>query len=195
MAACRVVQQRGIGALSIRTVAEESGWSRGIIQLYFRNKEDLVQAALEVIAEQSEEVVAAATAGTSGLDQLHALLFTYARPNQKQRMVFSALEAFGVRAASDPALGDRYRRLHAKWQAETETYFRGLAEEGLLRSDIPTADLASAYYALAMGLSFQAYVDPRGQSRRKAEALIAAFITSISPVAEPAKAMTTSSSR
>ena len=44
----RTIQRHGIAHTSIRNIAEESGWTRGVLQLYFRDKDELVVADLNL---------------------------------------------------------------------------------------------------------------------------------------------------
>jgi AcrR family transcriptional regulator len=178
----RVIDKRGIENVSIRNVADESQWTRGVIQLYFRDKDDLLDAALDLVAGQTDEIAARVTAPTITLDTVRSLLMLYARPDEERRLAFVVLQALATRAFSHDDFGRRYRELHVDWQERTRRLFLTLAASGEVRDDIPPADLADHYYAFAMGLSFEYYVDPESMGRGRAERMVDSFIRSVAPL-------------
>ncbi|MEP7174448.1 MAG: TetR family transcriptional regulator, partial [Aestuariivirga sp.] len=50
-----VVAEAGISAVTIRGVAERSGWSTGVISHYFKNRQDLLLGGLRRAAEVLSE--------------------------------------------------------------------------------------------------------------------------------------------
>jgi AcrR family transcriptional regulator len=178
----RVIEKRGIESVSIRNVADESQWTRGVIQLYFRNKADLLDAALELVAGQTDEIARRITTRPFTLETVRQLLMLYARPDEEQRLTFIVLQALATRAVSHPDFGRRYRELHGAWRERTRELFRALAASGALRDDIPPADMADHYYAFAMGLSFEFYVDPESMAGGRAETMVDAFVRAIAPL-------------
>jgi TetR/AcrR family transcriptional regulator, transcriptional repressor of bet genes len=179
----RVIATRGIEAVSIRNVAEESGWSRGVLQIYFRDKDDLMLAAFEQVAEHASRVTARAATGLTGLAALRAALLAYAKPDDEQRVVFTALEAFGVHAANKPAFARAYREVHARWRAQTEQLFRSMAADGELREDLDPVAAAAHYYAFTLGIGFLVYVDPEALAGDVAEQMVDVYVRSISAAA------------
>lgn len=110
----RLIADRGIEHASSRNVAAESQWTCGVSQIYFRDKDDLLDAAFDLVVEQTAR-------------------------------------------------------------------FEGLAASGSVRDDIPPAALADHYYALAMRLSFEYYVDAESLGGGRAEAMVESFLASIAP--------------
>jgi AcrR family transcriptional regulator len=178
----RVIEKRGIEKVSIRNVADESEWTRGVIQLYFRDKADLLDAALDLVAGQTDEIARRFATVPYSLETVRQLLMLYARPDEEQRLTFIVLQAMATRAVSHPDFGERYRELHRVWRDRTRDFLGVLAESGCLRDDIPLAGIADHYYATAMGLSFEYYLDPESLSGGRAEAMVDAFVRSIAPL-------------
>lgn len=58
----RVAGERGLEAVSLRHVAAEAGVTSGMVQHYFRTKDEMMAFALEVVRERGEERIAAAAA-------------------------------------------------------------------------------------------------------------------------------------
>jgi AcrR family transcriptional regulator len=178
----RVIDKRGIENVSIRNVADESQWTRGVIQLYFRDKDDLLDAALDLVAGQTDEIALRVTASTITLETVRTLLMLYARPDEERRVTFVVLQALATRAVSHDGFGRRYRELHADWQERTRWLFETLAASGEVRDDISPAALADHYYAYAMGLSFEYYMDPESMGGGRAEKMVDSFIRSVAPL-------------
>ena len=178
----RVIDKRGIEKVSIRNVADESQWTRGVIQLYFRDKDDLLYAALDLVAGQAAGIAARFTASPLTLDTVRSLLMLYARPDEELRLAFVVLQALATRAVSHREFGRRYRELHAGWRELTRRLFESLAESGEVRDDIAPAALADHYYAYAMGLSFEYYMDPESMGGGRAERMVDSFIHSVAPL-------------
>jgi AcrR family transcriptional regulator len=58
----RVASSRGLEAVSLRHVAEEAGATAGMVQHYFRTKDEMMLFALDVISERAEARIGAAVA-------------------------------------------------------------------------------------------------------------------------------------
>ncbi|WP_173162570.1 TetR/AcrR family transcriptional regulator [Phytohabitans suffuscus] len=58
----RVAGEHGLEAVSLRHVAAEAGVTSGMVQHYFRTKDEMMAFALEVVRERSETRIAAAAA-------------------------------------------------------------------------------------------------------------------------------------
>jgi AcrR family transcriptional regulator len=179
----RVIVNRGIEYVSIRNVADESEWTRGVIQLYFRDKDDLLYAALDLVEERTAEIGnKTATSTPFGLDTVRALLMMYAQPGEEYRQTYIVLQALATRAVSHEEFGRRYRQMHRGWETATLGMFELLAESGAVRTDMPPVTLADDYYAFAMGLSFKYYVDPESLADGRAERVVDGFVRSIAPL-------------
>ncbi len=135
-AARRVFLERGYAGATLEAIAEEAGFSKGVVYSQFAGKPDLFLALLERrIAERAEQNrrVCAGLAGLAGLD---ALLQANARLSEDGGDWSRLLIEFRVIAARDPALNARYAALHA----QTLDHFTEVIADVLAR-----AGLASAY--------------------------------------------------
>lgn len=72
----RVASTRGLEAVSLRHVAEEAGATAGLVQHYFRTKDEMMLFALEVISERAETRIGAAVAALGPSPAPRALLRT-----------------------------------------------------------------------------------------------------------------------
>ena len=94
-----LIAQGGLEAATIREIARESGYSKGVIGHYFENKDELIDGALSWANRCYERRVATATEGVSGVDALRrriesTLPLTKAiRDEWKVRLVFWSMAA------------------------------------------------------------------------------------------------------
>jgi AcrR family transcriptional regulator len=55
----RVIRRTGVDGASVRTVAQEAGWSAGALRHYFRTQSELLDFAIELAAERIRQRVGA----------------------------------------------------------------------------------------------------------------------------------------
>jgi AcrR family transcriptional regulator len=72
----RVASSRGLEAVSLRHVAEEAGATAGMVQHYFRTKDEMMLFALDVVSERAEARIGAAVAALGSSPEPRALLRT-----------------------------------------------------------------------------------------------------------------------
>jgi AcrR family transcriptional regulator len=113
-AARRVFLARGYAGASVEAIAEEAGFSRGVVYSQFGSKADMFLALLDrriVERATDNERVAGDLAGT---DAVRALLGAAARDAAAEPGWARLLVEFRVSAGRDPELNDRYARAHAR---------------------------------------------------------------------------------
>lgn len=139
-AARRVFLERGYAGATLEAIAEEAGFSKGVVYSQFAGKSDLFLALLEArIAERAEQN-ARVSADLAGLDGLRALLQANARLSEQGGDWSRLLIEFRVIAARDPALNARYAALHAQTIDHfTDAFAHILARAGLASAYPPRA--------------------------------------------------------
>jgi TetR/AcrR family transcriptional repressor of bet genes len=158
-AAFEVAARKGLGGLTVRSVAAEADVSHALVLFHFGRKERLLEWLLSTagVLEVSDEIARLPRA----LDRLHALL--------QQEMVRLSREPRRTRLFFEYwALGARQEPIRARISAELERYraaFRGNMEELLLAEPATFAGVtAEALAAVAVswiqGCAVQAMNDP-----------------------------------
>ncbi|MFJ9567550.1 TetR/AcrR family transcriptional regulator [Streptomyces fuscichromogenes] len=71
----RVIGRYGLEGATIRRIADEAGYSNGVLGHYFKNKEDILISAHLLAFARAGERIAAATADCTGLDALRRAVF------------------------------------------------------------------------------------------------------------------------
>jgi AcrR family transcriptional regulator len=149
-AARRVFLQRGYGGASLEAIAEEAGFSKGVVYSQFAGKPDLFLALLEariVERARANDELAATLAGVAGL---RALLEANALRTETGGDWVRLLIEFRVVAARDPELNRRYAALHERTLDRfAETVRAVLARDGLTTAQPPRtfAELVFAFDA------------------------------------------------
>jgi AcrR family transcriptional regulator len=69
-----------------------------VLQIYFRDKDELMLLAFELAYEHAMEVNNRAVGEATGLEQLRRRLCAYSRPDEEQRQVTEVLMAVIMRA-------------------------------------------------------------------------------------------------
>jgi AcrR family transcriptional regulator len=152
-AARRVFLARGYHGASLDQIAEEAGFSKGVVYSQFRNKADLFLALLEArIAERAEEN-ARLVAGMDGHDAVARLVEHLARVGREQADWGLLVIEFRVQAARDPELNARYAAVHARTvDALAEVVEQAFAASGV---EPPAEPRPLAEFVLGAGAGVQ----------------------------------------
>ncbi|MDG4827649.1 TetR family transcriptional regulator C-terminal domain-containing protein [Asanoa sp. WMMD1127] len=110
----RVAAQRGLEAVSLRHVAAEAGATTGLVQHYFRTKDEMMLFALEVVSDRTEARIGAAV-GALGPDpaprDLVRAMVTQMLPLDEERRADGKVAlAFLAYAATRPSVAEVQRR-------------------------------------------------------------------------------------
>jgi AcrR family transcriptional regulator len=177
-AVLRLVVREGVRGVTIRGVAQEAGWSTGIISHFVGDKQALLRAAVQEAAHHIGQVME-----TSGLleqseDRLQALLEA-GMPLDGERAatcrIFFYFQAEGI---VDPALGAELATYYAWWREQVELAIVHAQRAGRFAGRDATA-LAEQFVALAEGLGVQAMFDRRAMPPERLRSHIASLIVQI----------------
>jgi AcrR family transcriptional regulator len=110
----RVAGEHGLEAVSLRHVAAEAGATTGMVQHYFRTKDEMVLFALQAVSDNStariEAAVAALGAAPTPRDLLRAMFLEILPLDQTRRADGRVALAFLAYAAVRPAVAEAQRR-------------------------------------------------------------------------------------
>jgi AcrR family transcriptional regulator len=150
-AARRVFLERGYAGATVEAIADEAGFSRGVVYSQFEGKADLFLALLEQrIAERRARYLALA-ADHAGLDGFRVVHRAVARDSAEARAWSLLVIEFRVAAAREPALNDRYARLHERaLEGVAEIVLTVLAKDGLTTAR-PAREVAELLVYVELG--------------------------------------------
>ena len=156
-AARRVFLARGYHGASLEQIADEAGFSKGVVYSQFKNKADLFLALLEQrieerAAENARFVEALVAGGGCSVDQgLRALAEHVTRRERADAEWGLLVIEFRVHAARDPELNLRYASLHERTLAGVAGVVATIYQQAADPPPLPPADLARLLLTLSSG--------------------------------------------
>lgn len=150
-AARRVFLERGYAGATLEAIAEEAGFSKGVVYSQFAGKPDLFLALLEARIIERAEQNRRVSAGLAGLDGLRALLEANARLSEDGGDWSRLLIEFRVIAAREPALNARYAALHTQTIDHFTEAIAGILARAGLASALPPRAFAEFILAIDAG--------------------------------------------
>lgn len=162
-----IVSDSGIDGVGMREIAERANVSTGTLNYHFKNKKQLIMAAMKAAYELPEDF---ATHNASALSQLKLFVFSYVFQNSKDRFW-----RFWVNCASQ-ATRDVELRDHQNERLERQQYFWG----SLLKAAVEAAEIgkidvdktAEKLIIFCHGLVVRQILRPDKETRERARVLI-----------------------
>ena len=161
-AARRVFLERGYAGATLEAIADEAGFSKGVVYSQFAGKPDLLLALLEARIEERAAENLAVTDGLAGVEGLHALLGANARRTHEAPAWSRLLIEFRITAGRDPELNARYAAAHAVAVERFGDLLGELAARGGLRFVHGPQLAARLIFALDAGVTLERIADPDG---------------------------------
>ena len=155
----RVAAERGLEAVSLRHVATEAGVSTGMVQHYFRTKDEMMAFALEVVRENVQARLAAigddlgVSSSPGGL--IRALLVQLLPLDEPRRTEGRVTLAFLAYAAVNPTVAAAVRADTAQLHEFVADRVRAAQDAGEAPAALDPILTATALLALMEGLGVQ----------------------------------------
>jgi AcrR family transcriptional regulator len=159
-AARRVFLARGYAGATLDGIAEEAGFSKGVVYSQFASKADLFMTLLdERITERAaeNERIVAGTAGAAGLQ---VLLRTFEADARAEAGWARLLIEFRTVALRDPDLSRRYAAAHRRTVELLAGIMERLHTRAGLRPVLAPRSIAEAILALGVGITLERAADP-----------------------------------
>jgi AcrR family transcriptional regulator len=168
---------RGYAGATIDGIAEEAGFSKGVVYSQFAGKADLFLALLErrihERAAENEQLVQNAT----GPGVLIALLRASSRRSTEDVGWARLLIEFRVAASRDPEVNRRYAALHAhSVECLARSTARALEKDGA-SPVFPPHTFAQLIFALSSGAVLEQAADPSALPFEQLDELFARLVT------------------
>jgi len=167
-----IIAEQGLDQATIREIAQRTGFSKGVIEHYFDDKDHIIDMAIDWINERFVQREKKATNGKSGLAALEARL-DCALPVTKE-----SLREWKIRLRfwSDAAVRNELHSLQSERLGKTRERFTKDLEEakqlGELRDEIDSTHAANMLIHFVCGVSANALIAPNYYNRRYMKQLI-----------------------
>ncbi len=160
-AAIRVIESVGLDNTTTRAIAQECGYSNGVLSHYFQDKDDILRSILSKTHREFMDRVARSMRGKDEFGRLWALLLQNL-PLDDERRVETLMEiTFWPRALSNPALREFQVEAASDLLARLRELIADVRRVGLLESDLTDAAIAELLIAVIDGLSVHAELFPK----------------------------------
>lgn len=170
--AAQLIAEGGLEAATVREIARVSGFSKGIVEHYFDDKGELINAALERANQAYFVRVAQMTQGLSGLAALRARLAATVPSNAILRSEWKIRLIFWSVAAVDPVL----QKQQAKRSREAIAHFAADLQDARLKGEVASSGelelVARQVLFAATGLSCAILHNPRAYTKAVVDAEI-----------------------
>ena len=180
-ATIRAIGRFGYASTTLTHVAGEAGLSPGIVNFYFKSKDQLLMATLEQIAEEYSAFWQAALskgkiAPAAGLEAMIEADFHVSVCNPEK---ISIWYAFWAQAGSNAAYQDLVQRLEADYISQTVELCGRIITEGGYGIDART--VAVGLNAMIDGLWFDCLMEPKVFNRNDAKRVCRSYLAAVFP--------------
>ena len=148
-AALTVIGRSGLEAATIRAVAEESGWSTGVLKHYYVDKDALLRATLREMERANMARFDAAQQQPTAFDAIAAIVAGILAADTAEARLWIA---FTARASTDPEIADLMRHAIDVWVTRWAALVRRGQSDGSIRGDLDAEQVAGEIHALVNGL-------------------------------------------
>jgi AcrR family transcriptional regulator len=174
-------RRKGFHAASLDEIADEAGFSKGVVYSQFGSKDDLFFALLERRIEQrAAENLAAVRNAADGAAIQDLWRLGQAAQRSDPEWLLLVLE-FRIHAARDPRLNQRYAELHGRTLAGLSQTIEALVDRSGSRPAYPAHDLAVLLAALDNGAALEDLVADSETAGRLARTAFAGLLTGATP--------------
>jgi AcrR family transcriptional regulator len=160
-AAERLFSANGCHATSVDAVADAAGYTKGAVYSNFASKEDLF---LAVYARQADQAVAAIERELAKAPDPITGIETLARARVEQRGRADGWLAvffeFWAHVLRHPELRERFAAIHKRVNEPLAAAAGQVAAEHGVEPEQPVARMATAYYAMQLGLQLERLTQP-----------------------------------
>jgi AcrR family transcriptional regulator len=156
----RVIRRDGIDHASVRTVAEEAGWSPGALRHYFASQSELLAFAMRLVVEQIEDRIAALDRAADPREGVEQVLHELLPLDDERRAENEVWLAFTARALIDPELRAQHNEIYDALHQACVAALEALAAAGRADAGAATALQAERLHALTDGLAVHTALRP-----------------------------------
>jgi AcrR family transcriptional regulator len=159
-AARRVFIERGYHAATLEQIAEEAGFSKGVVYSQFESKADLFLALLEKRIDERAAENAEIVDGLAGESAVAALLDHFVKSSQATPEWGLLLAEFRVHAARNPELNRRYAAAHARTVERLAEVLEAIYARAGEKPPFPPHQLAELVLAIGVGAELEQAANP-----------------------------------
>lgn len=176
------IAKRGFAETTLADVADGAKLSRGIVNFYFRSKEELLVETLRHMAQDYEAfwMTAVAKAGPAPADKLNAMIEADFHPTAASRKHVTVWYAFWGEARWRPEYLRLCAELSDRYFEQTRALCQSIVDAGGYR-DVDAAGVARGLNAMIDGLWLDILINPKSVDRSEAKRTCRVFLARFFP--------------
>jgi AcrR family transcriptional regulator len=159
-AARRVFIEKGYAGATLEAIAEDAGFSKGVMYSQFESKADLFLALLERRMEERTQQNERIVAEHGGIWGLRKLLKAGADDAVTEAAWARVLIEFRTLASRDPRVNRRYAAAHAQTVQGLASELENLCSKAELKPRYPLPMMAEFILAVASGVTLESAANP-----------------------------------
>jgi AcrR family transcriptional regulator len=159
-AAQRVFIDRGYAGATLEAIADDAGFSKGVVYSQFGSKPELFFGLLEHRSEQRSAHHREAVSERTGLDAFEALVRAGAEDAASEPGWQFVLTEFRAQAVRNPDLNRRYAEVHSRTVDSLASVLAQVYRTAGLKPPIPVRSLAEFSFAVATGAALERSANP-----------------------------------
>jgi AcrR family transcriptional regulator len=176
----RVIAREGIDGASVREIAHELGASTGVLSHYFRNKDEILRAALQLAHTRTTERARERAATADGAVALVMALAESLALDRERLLEAQVQVAFWGRAMANKALNDLQHPVFDGWDAFVRSLVQAVADRGELKAKADVDSLTVTLVAVVDGACLEAALFPeRMTPERQLTALLTPLLAAL----------------
>ncbi|HKP42736.1 TetR/AcrR family transcriptional regulator [Mycobacterium sp.] len=173
-AAFQVISQAGLEGATLRAIAEQAGFTTGVIGHYFSNKEDLLAAALRASTEDTYKRISRAVGSTEGLRAVRAAVAEVLPDNPHVAREWAVWLCYWGRSVGADPLVRHHRMLYQEWHTLLTGFLLQAVELGEVGDQLNPEEAADCIISVLYGIAVQTMINgmtPEQQHRQFTNAL------------------------
>jgi AcrR family transcriptional regulator len=160
-----VLARMGFEGATMREIAREAGYSTGVLTHYFRNKDELLSAAIDLTVADAQKRRAEILGALRGYEALRAAAIDLVPHGEQSITRWAAWICYWGRGVADPEIANA----HFKYSRDSRDGLVQLLEEALeqgeVRPEIDVIDEADKIMALVYGLAIHVLINKMERHR------------------------------
>lgn len=186
-AVLRVIRRDGVGAASVRTVADEAGMSTGSLRHFFGTQSELLLFAMELVTRRVYDRIAGIEFTGDVRTDVRVLTEQFVPLDADRRGEMDVWQAFVVAARTDPMLAEVRDRTDREMYDGFLRSTTALRDAGLLARGASAEVEAMRLHALVDGLAAHGVNHPHRMGADRIRAVLDAHFGSLLPLGGSAR--------
>ncbi|HKP42740.1 TetR/AcrR family transcriptional regulator [Mycobacterium sp.] len=176
-AAYRVIARAGFDGATLRSIAEEAGFTTGVIGHYFRNKDHVLEASLKRSVDDAFQRIEHATDSKHGLAAVRAAVAQVLPDDPQLAIEWAVWLSFWGRSIGNDTLVKEHRMRYEEWHSVLSKFFRQAVDLGEVRDDLKPAECADLVVGALYGIGVHTVIN--GMRPKKQRAMVELLLTSL----------------